>query len=121
MMHEVGNHRLLRFSVEHLRYKFGAFVELRGDRVIGFFAALPSYFLHDIFHQGLINRFGMQDEFFHRDATSVYRWNNANGLTLTYSGACTITCFPIYVSGTGDETLLLKSFLGDLRPTTPAL
>jgi hypothetical protein len=118
-LQEQGGHRLVRFSVEQLRYRFGVFVELRDDTVLGFFASLPSYFLHDLFHQGLINRFGPQDQFRHVDSTSVYRWRDARGYALTYTGACTITCFPVYIAGTTDSTILIQSFLGDLRPLSP--
>lgn len=110
VVEEQGPRRLLRFEVAHRRYRFPVFVEFDAEKAVGFFARLPSYFLHDLFHQALINRFGPQDRFVNRDSTSVYLWKQKEGLDLIYSGACTITCFPIYLAGTSAEEELLTKF-----------
>ena len=51
-----------------------------------------------IFHQSLINRIGKQDKYLNTNEQSVYVWNNKNGNRHVYSGACTVTCFPLYYS-----------------------
>lgn len=100
LMEEKDNTRLLRFNVAHIRYRFPVFVQVdEQGRALDFFARLPNYFLHDVFHQSIINRFEKQNHFLNKDGTAVYRWNNRDGMNLTYSATCTITCFPIYISG----------------------
>lgn len=94
-----------KFYVAHIRYKFPVFVQvaLRGPRqgeILDFMARLPNYFLHDVFHQSLINRYGSQDSYFRKEPHAIYRWNNIEGNSLTYAGACTINCFPIYFAVT---------------------
>lgn len=93
-----SNLSVYRYYVAHLRYHFAIFVQYRDDTVVDFHASLPTYFLHDIFHQSLINRIGKQDEFLNKNEQSVYIWKNKNGMKHIYSGACTITCFPLYYS-----------------------
>jgi hypothetical protein len=113
LMQEQKPRALYRFSIKHVRYQFPVFVEVLNDQSVGFFARLPNYFLHDLFHQSLINRFGAQDQFVNRDSTSVYRWREKEGMTLIYSGACTITCFPIYLTGFNKQEELLKKLRTD--------
>jgi hypothetical protein len=96
-----GDVILYRFYVRHVRYKFPVFVQVYQGNILDFTARLPSYFLHDTFHQALINRFRKQDKFQHQDNTSVYMWLDREGADITYSGACTITCFPIFVAAKG--------------------
>ncbi|GAB4018568.1 MAG: hypothetical protein Fur0010_19850 [Bdellovibrio sp.] len=106
--------KIYKFYVAHIRYKFPVFVQINNNQVIDFLARLPSYFLHDVFHQSLINRFGKQDLYFKRDNQAVYVWNDKNGMRITYEGACTITCFPVYLTGVANtltnsaETPLIK-------------
>lgn len=98
-MEKKENTRLLRFNVKHLRYQFPVFVQVDDkNNFLEFFARLPSYFLHDLFHQSLINRFQKQDHYLHKNGTSIYKWNNKKEMNLTYSATCTITCFPIFLS-----------------------
>ena len=52
-----------RYYVAQLRYKFPVFVQFYQDKSVDFFARLPSYFLHDLFHQALINRYGEQNRY----------------------------------------------------------
>lgn len=94
--------------ITHVRYVFPLYIQVKDNKVIDFFAKLPNYFIHDIFHQSLINRFGKQDKFLNKDGTSFYIWKNAEGNTLTYSGACTITCFPIFIHGISNKEEALK-------------
>ncbi len=103
---------LYKVNIIHVRYKFPLFFQVKDGAIIDFYARLPSYFIHDIFHQSLINRFGKQDHFYNKDGTSIYMWNNADNFLLTYSGACTITCFPIYLHVIKNEKKALQeSFL----------
>lgn len=112
-----------KVDIIHVRYKFPVFFQVKDNKIVDFFAKLPSYFIHDIFHQSLINRFGMQNKYSHKDGTSFYVWNNADGLLLTYSGACTITCFPIFLHGISnkDQTVIKESFLKKMLDSTKGL
>jgi hypothetical protein len=89
--------QMLRFWVSQIRYKFPVIVVIQEGQVVDMFARLPSYFLHDIFHQSLINRWGKQDHYKRVDEEAYYRWDKEEYL-LHYSASCTITCFPIYFS-----------------------
>lgn len=99
-----------KYSVEHLRYKFPVVVNFAQDKVADMYAVLPSYFLHDVFHQSIINRYGKQDEFKNLNGTTVYVWKNKNNLKIIYSATCTITCFPLYFSLVGLEASSGASF-----------
>ena len=99
LINDEGSFKTYKVDVIHVRYKFPVFIQISNDAVVDFYARLPSYFIHDIFHQSIINRFGKQNKFINKDGTSIYIWNNADGLKMTYSGACTITCFPIFIHG----------------------
>lgn len=85
-----------KFFIEHIRYKFAILVQFNNGVVTDFHARLPQYFLHDIFHQSLINRLGKQDIYKKVEEQATYIWKSEKGLEHTYSGACTITCYTIY-------------------------
>ena len=97
-----GKNTIYRFWVRDHRYKFPLFVQTNAEgRILDFYARLPNYFLHDSFHQGLINRFGKQNKFIKKEELAVYIWDQAQGLERTeivYSGTCTITCFPVFLT-----------------------
>lgn len=85
-----------KIYIEHIRYKFPLFVQTKDNKIVDFFARLPAYFIHDLFHQSLINKLGNQDVYKKVEEQAVYVWKNKNNLRHYYSGACSITCFPIY-------------------------
>lgn len=85
-----------RFEVKHLRYTFPVLAQSKDGKFVDFMARLPQYFSHDLFHQALINKLGKQDSYLNKDGTAVYQWKNKDGMRHIYTGACTITCFPIY-------------------------
>lgn len=90
-----------KYYVEHLKYKFPILVQTLNGQVTDFYTKLPSYFLHDVFHQSIINRFGKQDFYKKTEESALYIWKNSknlNNLKIIYSGACTITCFPLFYS-----------------------
>lgn len=87
-----------KYNIEHLRYKFPIMVQTINGQVTDFYARLPYYFLHNVFHQSLINRYGAQDFYKKTEESALYVWKNKNNFKHIYSGACTITCFPIYYS-----------------------
>lgn len=87
-----------KYYVEHIRYRFPILVQFINGEVTDFYARLPYYFLHDIFHQSLINRYGAQDFYQKTEESAIYVWKNKNNIKHIYSGACTITCFPIFYS-----------------------
>lgn len=93
-----GEIRSYRFLVSHIRYKFPVIVQTKGDKILDFYATLPSYFLHDVFHQSLINRIGKQDQYLLSEEHAIYVWKNKNNFRHVYSAACSITCFPIFYS-----------------------
>lgn len=100
LMGDLGD-SLVRYALFHERYSFPVYVQYKDGVATDFLARLPPYFLHDVFHQSLINRYGRQDRYFRKEEHAIYQWNNieANqGVRLTYSGACTLTCFPLYLS-----------------------
>lgn len=92
-----------RFLVEQLRYKFPVFVQVYEGRVLDFYGRLPTYFLHDIFHQSIINRFGKQDIYKRVEQNAIYMWKAKKNARIIYSGTCTITCFPIYFTAIGNS------------------
>ena len=96
-----GDNPIYRFRVTHARYRFPVFVQFDKGLATAFWASLPTYFLHDVFHQSLINRYGKQDRYVKRENSALYIWNEQSGATLVYSGQCTITCFPAYFGGIG--------------------
>ena len=85
-----------KYYIKHLRYKFPILVQSYKEIITDFHARLPQYFLHDIFHQGLINRLGKQDIYKKVEEQAVYIWINKDNNRHYYAGACSITCFPIY-------------------------
>ena len=93
-----GKNTIRRYLIKHQMYVFPVWVLASEDKILSMYTRLPSYFLHDVFHQSLINRYGKQDNYFKRDEHAVYNWKNTKGFKITYEGACTITCFPIYMS-----------------------
>lgn len=93
-----GSVRIFRFEISHIRYRFPIIVQVYDRKIVDFFAPLPSYFLHDTFHQSLINRYGKQDTYIRKEKQAYYEWNNRPGPIHSYAGACSITCFPIYYS-----------------------
>ena len=90
-----GDASTLKFYVAHIRYKFPVIIQAKDGKVLDFFAKLPSYFLHDVFFQSLVNRLGKQNDYKKRGEEAVYRWEK-DSLKHVYSAACTITCFPIF-------------------------
>lgn len=119
-----GNIQNYKFYVSHVRYRFPVFVSIANGKVVDFFARLPTYFLHDIFHQSLINRYGKQNEYSKVGRNGIYIWNKIEDLKLTYLGSCTITCFPQYLHGIQDPLPSnvggFKSFLQKIRTKKPS-
>lgn len=95
----------------HIRYKFPLYVQTKDNTITDFFARLPAYFLHNIFHQSLINRLGNQDIYKKVEEQAVYIWKDKNNLRHYYSGGCSITCFPIYYAVKTVKNNYGKSFV----------
>ena len=85
----------MKYYVAHIRYKFPVIVQTKDGKVLDFFAKLPSYFLHDVFFQSLVNRMGKQNTYKKVGEEAVYIWEK-DSLKHVYSGACTITCFTVF-------------------------
>ncbi len=88
-----------KYYVAQIRYKFPVYVQVFEGKVLDFFARLPTYFSHDLFHQAIINRYGKQDTYKKIEENALYTWKNEKGKKFIYNGTCTITCFPIYFAG----------------------
>jgi hypothetical protein len=110
---KVGQIKIYKFYVAQIRYKFPVLVQVFEGKVLDFFARLPSYFSHDLYHQSLINRYGKQDLYKKSENSAVYIWNNKGGFRHIYSGTCTITCFPMYYSGIPVDT---QGLPGNFKP-----
>lgn len=86
-----------KIYINHMRYVFPLFFQTYQKKIIDYIARLPSYFIHDIFHQSIINRYGKQNKYTKKENSAVYIWDNIQGTNkIIYSGSCTITCFPMY-------------------------
>ncbi len=111
MMSDEGEIKTLKFYVAHIRYKFPVIVQVKDGVITDFFARLPSYFLHDLFFQSLVNRYGKQSTYKRTGEEAFYTWDK-QPLKHIYSASCTITCFPIFYAveknGTGSSSLLQK-------------
>lgn len=92
-----GAVKMARFKVKQMRYLFPVIVQYSQGKILDMHATLPSYFLHDIFHQSLINRWGKQQTYQRVDEEAFYEWKNPEFI-MSYGASCTITCFPTYLS-----------------------
>jgi hypothetical protein len=116
LIDDEGESKIYRYVIAHVRYKFPVYVQVKKGVIQDFYARFPTYFLHDLFHQSLINRYGKQDKYHRQENDAIYIWENAKGVKIIYSGACTVTCFPNYVSfikvseKKGDGVPLIKKF-----------
>jgi hypothetical protein len=97
LVHKKEDTSTYKLKLTQLRYVFPVFIQVRSNTVVDFYARLPQYFLHDLFHQSLINKLGIQDQYKRVDEHAVYVWTKKETKHI-YEGACTITCFPIYYS-----------------------
>ncbi len=95
VLSEENGIKTMKFYVAHIRYKFPVMVQVNDNQVEDMFARLPSYFLHDLFFQSLVNRYGKQSTYKKTGEEAYYVWNK-EALKHIYSAACTITCFPIF-------------------------
>ena len=96
-MGKENGQQTLKYQVAHLRYKFPVIVQVKEGMIEDSLARLPSYFLHDIFFQSLVNRYGKQTSYKRTGEEAYYTWE-IPPLKHVYSAACTITCFPIFYS-----------------------
>lgn len=95
VLSDEGGLKTIKFNVAHIRYKFPVLVQVNNNQVEDAFARLPNYFLHDIFFQSLVNRYGKQSVYKKTGEEAFYIWEG-KPLKHIYSAACTITCFPIF-------------------------
>lgn len=98
-----GDYSLVKTEVIYQRYKFFVYMDVKGDVILGFFSKLPSFFLHDLFHQALINRLGKQTSYTKKESAALYIWKTEDGLTHYYQGSCTINCFPEFYAVVGKD------------------
>ena len=98
ILEEASGVKLYKFEVNQIRYKFTVLVQIYQEKTLDFYAKLPTHFLHNIFHQTLINKYGPQDEYYKQEKDAIYIWNKKTTHKHLYSGSCIITCFPRYYS-----------------------
>ena len=96
LIRQQGPTSIYRFSVKYEQFHFPIWVQFFQEQTLDFFAQLPTYFLHDLFYQAIINRQGKADVHFLQENNAVYWWKEKNGAQHLYGASCTITCFPIY-------------------------
>ncbi|MGB0453693.1 MAG: hypothetical protein ACPGJV_08250 [Bacteriovoracaceae bacterium] len=89
---------IIKYHIAHIRYKFPILIRFNNKKIVDYHARLPSYFIHDVFHQSIINRFGKQDTYALDNGTALYTWTKKENVGYLYSSTCTLTCFPIYFS-----------------------
>jgi hypothetical protein len=93
-------------------------VQSKNGVIEDFHVKLPSYFLHDVFFQSLINRYGKQKSYKKFGEEAYYVWE-VSALRHIYSAACTITCFPIFYAVQkmeGKEKSILEKMKISIRP-----
>ena len=89
------NPETIKYLLKHQRYVFPVIVQYdETGTTQDFYAKLPSYFFHSVFHQAIITRFGKQNQYIKGTRNALYIWDNIKGNKIIYSGSCTITCFP---------------------------
>jgi len=110
----LGENELWRFKVKYERYFFPVLVQIKNDKIQDMFAQLPTYFLHDVFHQSLINKWGKQQKYSKKEEAAFYEWD-LEKLKISYNATCTITCFPIYLHMASKEDKDFKSQLDWLK------
>ncbi len=87
--------QIRKYQIRHDAYFFPIWIQFYNNKILDFYTRLPSYFLHDTFHQTLINRNGPQSTYILKNSTALYTWDTPIKKSV-YSGGCTITCFPIF-------------------------
>jgi hypothetical protein len=92
-----GEIKSVEFLIKEDRYHLKVLVQHKNDEIFDTFIKLPSYFLHDVFFQSLINKLGKQTTYKKVREEAFYTWVLDNEIHV-YSAACTITCFPIFYS-----------------------
>lgn len=117
LMSEDKTTKTHKYHVAHIRYKFPVIVQTNNGIVTDFFARLPNYFLHDLFFQSLVSKYGKQTTYKRVGEEAFYIWD-LKPLKHVYSAACTITCFPIFysVEKTGASTSILQKMQKSIKP-----
>lgn len=99
LLRQQGAMEMRRFMVKQLEFKFPVIIQTEEGKIQDMHAQLPSFFLHNIFHQSLIDQIGKQQKYLRVEEEAVYVWEKED-FKYTYSAACTITCFPIFLNVT---------------------
>jgi hypothetical protein len=110
--------QLLKVQIKTTNYHIPVMIQVRDNKILDFYAKLPSYFLHDVFFQSLINRLGKQEVFQKSAEEAIYQWLK-DDMTHVYSAACTITCFPIFYSVHLKPQGAFKPLIQTLKESVP--
>ncbi|MCB9060141.1 MAG: hypothetical protein H6622_01295 [Halobacteriovoraceae bacterium] len=103
--------KVFKVKLKHQRYIIHAELNVVEDLVRDIFIRLPSYFLHDVFHQSLINRYGKQNFYKLKNEHAIYIWDKLEKYKIVYSSTCTIQCFPIYLAIISKNTDQLGEYI----------
>jgi len=87
-----------KFLLKHERFSFPVYAQHLDGKIIDFYAKLPSYFSHDRFLTDLQKKWGKQQHYKKQGEEAVYVWVN-NETEFIYQASCTITCFPVFLTG----------------------
>lgn len=92
-----GEELVYQYKIDYFGYDFPILIQVKEGVVLGLWASLPTYFVHDIFHKQLIEMYGKQDHYFKKENSALYLWRDEDGNSVMYSGQCTLTCFSSYI------------------------
>ncbi|MBF0359891.1 MAG: hypothetical protein HQK49_02715 [Oligoflexia bacterium] len=110
--------KIYKLYLKHKTFRFPIFFQVSSqsqsqsqsqEKIIDFFVSLPSYFLHDPFLQDLQKELGNQNKYSNYNGSALYIWDESKldkNTKFIYSSTCTITCFPLYFSGTSKDPQL---------------
>jgi hypothetical protein len=91
-----GQFTIHKFEIQHQRYHFYLFLQVdKNGSITDFYTKLPSYFLHNVFHQDIIDLHGAQKKYLLKKELAIYTWSKPE-FSIIYSATCTVTCFPIF-------------------------
>lgn len=112
LLTQSNGNQVYKYFIHHLHYKFPILVQISKEEVSDYFCHLPSYFLHDIFLNSLVKKYGKQNRYRLKNEEAIYLWEKGDK-KIVYMASCTITCFPVYLSvtkkseeGKKDQSLL---------------
>jgi hypothetical protein len=84
------------FPLGKTLWRSTVYLQIKNDVLIDLLVSFPSDFQHDLIHIELRAMLGTEKEFFKRNQSSLYLWENQEKIIHLYEATCTLTCFPVY-------------------------